>query len=209
MPKAVRARTPSPPLQMRHRSSVDPGGQRGEGQRERRKAGTHLCGNGGLDLCALLLLALEDGRCVSGDVLETVDDVRMLSRNLEVARGVGVRMGRVSARWGGHGRVGDGVRERRTLGFQVGNSGRGGTERWNAERTRKGVSILYSREDVRGTFGVFCHVRWVQMAQAPARTASHCRSARKISADCRRLVPSVGRPATRDRRRPRRPSPCR
>ena len=156
------------------------GGQRGEGQRERRKAGTHLCGNGGLDLCALLLLALEDGRCVSGDVLETVDDVRMLSRNLEVARGVGVCMGRVSARWGGHGRVGDGVRERRTLGFQVGNSGRGGTERWNAERTRKGVSILYSREDVRGTFGVFCHVRWVQMAQAPARTASHCRSARKI-----------------------------
>ena len=29
MPKAVRARTPSPPLQMRHRSSVDPGGSAG------------------------------------------------------------------------------------------------------------------------------------------------------------------------------------
>lgn len=39
----------------------------------------------GLDLRALLLLALEDGRGVPGDVLEALDGLHGLSRNVEMA----------------------------------------------------------------------------------------------------------------------------
>ena len=43
-----------------------------------------------LDFAPLGVLALEDGRGVSGDVLEALDDLRMLSRDLEMARRVGI-----------------------------------------------------------------------------------------------------------------------
>ena len=61
---------------------------------------THLCSHIGLDLRALLLLALEDGSGVPGDVLEALDDIRVLSGDEEVARRVR------NAGWGRHGRGG-------------------------------------------------------------------------------------------------------
>ena len=49
------------------------------------REGTYLRSYIGLDLGALLLLALEDGRGVSGDVLDALDAIWMLSGNQEMA----------------------------------------------------------------------------------------------------------------------------
>ena len=198
---------------MGHRRNIDPtvGWGRDGGRRE---AGTYLCGNGDLDLCTLLLLALENGCGVSGDVLETMDNVCVLSRDLEMSSGVGVRMGRVSARWGGHGGVGDGVRECRTLSVHGGvMSGRGGTGKWNAERTRMGANILYSfRGCARYVWGLLpC-----PMDPDGAGARANCKPMSKRAQDpplpdSRRLTPASVKPTARDRRRlrrypPRRPS---
>ena len=66
---------------------------------------THLRSHIGLYLGALFFLALEDGRGVAGDVLQAVDDLRMLSRNLEVTGRVGIGVDGIPARGGRHGRV--------------------------------------------------------------------------------------------------------
>ena len=66
---------------------------------------THLRSHIGLYLGALLFLALEDGRSVAGDVLQAVDDLRMLSRDLEVTGRVGIGVDGIPARGGRHGRV--------------------------------------------------------------------------------------------------------
>ena len=70
----------------------------------------HLRSHIGLDLGTLLLLALEYGRGVTGHVLEAMDELWVLPRDLEVSTG----SARGSAR-GRHGRVGGWVRARCVL----------------------------------------------------------------------------------------------